>query len=42
MMPLFEKYGLSPMALRITKGGYPQHPLYLPYSLQPSPFSLPA
>ena len=26
------------MALRLTKGGHPEHPLYLPSELEPRPF----
>ena len=30
--------GHTPMALRVTNGGHPQHPLYLPYDQQLVPF----
>lgn len=26
------------VALRVTKGGYPQHPLYVPYAVEPVPY----
>jgi hypothetical protein len=38
MINLFEKYRITPMALKITKNGHPQHPLYLPYDAKPQPF----
>lgn len=31
------KAGVEPYTLRLTKGGHPQHPLYLPASLRPFP-----
>lgn len=34
---LLRDAGVQPYALRLTKGGHPAHPLYLPYSLQPEP-----
>src|SRR6266446_6727088 len=38
MINLFEKHRITPMALKITKNGHPQHPLYLPYDAKPQPF----
>lgn len=34
--------GVVPMALRLTKTGWPEHPLYLPKSLTPTPYNRPA
>jgi hypothetical protein len=38
VLGLFKKNGVVPMALKITKDGHPQHPLYLASALQPKPF----
>jgi hypothetical protein len=38
VLRLFKKNGVLPMALKITKEGHPQHPLYQAYALQPKPF----
>lgn len=35
VLNLIHKMGKIPMALKLTKGGHPQHPLYLPYEAQP-------
>jgi hypothetical protein len=33
----FDHYGVTPMALKITKDGHPSHPLYIPYDAEPMP-----
>lgn len=40
VMKLLRACGVQPMALRVTAGGSPAHPLYLPLALKPVAFSL--
>lgn len=37
---MFAEYGVQPMALNITKGGHPGHPLYVAYDKKPIPFTI--
>lgn len=37
VLKILRDAGVKPHALRLTKGGMPAHPLYLPYSLTPEP-----
>ena len=39
MLDLLNLAGIGPLALEITKDGHPKHPLFVPYSAQPVPFS---
>ncbi len=39
VMPLLRAAGVEPQCLRITRSGYPQHPLMLPSSCRLMPFS---
>lgn len=39
VLRLLGNAGIEPMALRVTKGGAPAHPLYLPATLQPVPLA---
>lgn len=36
---IVRRAGGNPLALRLTKGGHPEHPLYLAYALEPFPFA---
>ena len=36
---LLHRIGVAPTVLRLTKGGHPAHPLYLPKSLKPQPWT---
>jgi hypothetical protein len=38
VLALARRCGVRLEALRLTKGGHPEHPLYLPYTLEPVPF----
>lgn len=38
MLGWIEEHDGQPHALRVTKGGFPAHPLYLPADLQPKPY----
>lgn len=38
VLGLLKQAGIAPQALRITSGGHPSHPLYLPACLRPIPF----
>lgn len=38
MLGWLEEHGALPHALRITKDGFPAHPLYLPNNLKPMPY----
>lgn len=40
VMPILFGLGVEPQCLRITRSGYPQHPLYLPGDCRLQPFSL--
>lgn len=40
MLGWLESLGLEPLALGVTKGGHPRHPLYLPYNTVLRPFAL--
>lgn len=42
VMPLLTRCGHDPRCLRITRSGYPQHPLMLPSACTLTPFTLPA
>lgn len=42
VMPILRDAGHDPKCLRITRSGYPQHPLYLPSSCRLTPYSLEA
>jgi hypothetical protein len=39
VMPMLWKLGIEPMCLRITRSGYPQHPLMLPADCRLIPFT---
>jgi hypothetical protein len=39
VLPLIRRQGVEPMCLRLTRGGYPQHPLMLPSNCRLMPFS---
>ncbi|KWT89299.1 MULTISPECIES: DUF1643 domain-containing protein [unclassified Variovorax] len=39
VLPLIRTQGVQPMCLRITRSGYPQHPLMLPSSCRLMPFT---
>jgi hypothetical protein len=39
MISLMEKHGIKPMALKITKNGHPQHPLYVSYEAKAQPLA---
>ncbi|TZG26476.1 DUF1643 domain-containing protein [Sphingomonas montanisoli] len=39
MLGWIEQYGGEPYALRLTKEGFPAHPLYLPRDLRPAPYA---
>lgn len=39
VLPLIRAQGVEPMCLRITRSGYPQHPLMLPASCRLMPFT---
>lgn len=30
--------GIDPLALRVTQGGFPEHPLYVPYDVEPGAY----
>jgi hypothetical protein len=38
VLHLIRSSGKQPHALKLNKDGSPQHPLYLPYGLEPFPF----
>lgn len=38
VLKLLEQCDRAPHVLRLTKGGHPEHPLYLPYRLEPHPW----
>ena len=38
VLQLIRDCGHAPEALAVTKGGFPAHPLYLPYTCKPKPF----
>lgn len=42
VLSMLQGAGVTPQALRITKGGQPGHPLYIGYSVQPQPLQEPA
>lgn len=42
VLKLLAAHFVQPMALRVSKGGLPSHPLYLPYDLEPQPYGLAA
>jgi hypothetical protein len=35
---MLKRMGITPLALKVTKGGHPAHPLYLPYTCTPKEF----
>jgi len=41
VLALLEREGVTPHALRLTQSGQPEHPLYLPKSLEPKPYEVP-
>lgn len=42
VLELLARLGVQPMALKVSRGGHPGHPLYLPYNLTPQPYTPPA
>lgn len=42
VMGLIRAAGHTPEALRVTQAGHPEHPLYIPYAVQPQPYEAPA
>lgn len=42
VLPLIRRLGAEPVCLRITRSGYPQHPLMLPNVARLSPFTIEA
>ena len=39
VLKLLRMAGLPALALKVSKDGHPSHPLYLPYDLEPMPYS---
>ena len=39
VLPLLRSLGVDPQCLRVTRSGYPQHPLMLPSSCTMQPFT---
>jgi hypothetical protein len=40
VLALLRQAGVTPHALRLLRGGEPEHPLYLPSELKPFPFEV--